>query len=308
MAERHFSELSDDSAQEFLRVALPHYNPTPADPDVIARTRLKLEVGNAWFRTRVSRPTSFPSCRRSPARRSCSAASSTPSRPSPTRGHRRRDPAGGGAHLRGRRPRRLPRPAREGDRRHPRVRPAMSDLLEYRDRFPILEHTTYLINHSLGAMPAAVEERVAEYARTWAERGIRAWGEGWWTMPLDVGDQIGRIVGAPPGTVCMHQNVSIAEVDRPLVLSAAGERNRIVYERENFPWCATSTRRAPPRGRRRRTTSRGDRRADAARPGAARPVQVGRDPGRRGDRRRAHAAGAYVVLDAYQSAGWCRST
>ena len=111
----------------------------------------------------------------------------------------------------------------------------MSELLDYRDRFPILEHTTYLINHSLGAMPAAVDERVREYARTWAERGIRAWGEGWWTMPLTVGDQIGRIVGAPPGTVCMHQNVSVAE---SIVLSCfqqPGERNRIVYERENFP-------------------------------------------------------------------------
>jgi kynureninase len=108
------------------------------------------------------------------------------------------------------------------------------DLLAYRDRFPILEHTTYLINHSLGAMPAAVEDRLREYARTWAERGIRAWGEGWWTMPLEVGDQVGRIVGAPPGTVCMHQNVSIAEA---VVLSCfqGDERRKIVYERENFP-------------------------------------------------------------------------
>jgi kynureninase len=108
------------------------------------------------------------------------------------------------------------------------------ELLDYRDRFPILEHTTYLINHSLGAMPAAAEQRVIEYARTWAERGIRAWGEGWWTMPLTVGDQIGRIVGAPPGTVCMHQNVSVAEA---IVLSCfqGSERNRIVYEAANFP-------------------------------------------------------------------------
>ena len=102
----------------------------------------------------------------------------------------------------------------------------MTELLEYRDRFPILEHTTYLINHSLGAMPAAVEDRVADYARTWAERGIRAWGEGWWTMPLAVGDQIGRIVGAPPGTVCMHQNVSIAESVVLSCFQRPGERNR----------------------------------------------------------------------------------
>src|SRR5437763_1297565 len=111
----------------------------------------------------------------------------------------------------------------------------MTELLEYRDRFPIHEHTTNLINHSLRAMPAAVEDRVADYARTWAERGIRAWGEGWWTMPLAVGDQIGRIVGAPPGTVCMHQNVSIAASVVLSCFQRPGERNRIVYERENFP-------------------------------------------------------------------------
>ena len=111
----------------------------------------------------------------------------------------------------------------------------MRDLLDYRSEFPILAETTYLINHSLGAMPARAEARVAEYAHTWKTRGIRAWSEGWWTMPMTVGDQIGRIVGAPPGTTVMHQNVAIAEA---IVLSCFrpfGERNRIVYERANFP-------------------------------------------------------------------------
>ena len=50
------------------------------------------------------------------------------------------------------------------------------ELTEYRERFPILHDTTYLINHSLGAMPAAAEERMLEFARMWKERGIRAWG------------------------------------------------------------------------------------------------------------------------------------
>jgi kynureninase len=110
------------------------------------------------------------------------------------------------------------------------------ELTAYRDRFPILAETTYLINHSLGAMPVAAEQRLAEYARTWRTRGIRAWGEGWWTMPLDVGDQVGRIIGAAPATTVMHQNVTIAEA---VVLSAFRpadpRRNRIVYEAENFP-------------------------------------------------------------------------
>jgi kynureninase len=111
----------------------------------------------------------------------------------------------------------------------------VDDLLAYRDRFPILEHTTYLINHSLGAMPEAAEDRLLEYATTWKTRGIRAWAEGWWTMPLTVGDQIGRIIGAPPGSVCMHQNVSIAEAIILSCFQDPGKRNRIVYERENFP-------------------------------------------------------------------------
>jgi kynureninase len=110
------------------------------------------------------------------------------------------------------------------------------ELTGYRDRFPILAETTYLINHSLGAMPAAVEDRLAEYARTWKTRGIRAWGEGWWQLPLEVGDQIGRIVGAPPGSTVMHQNVAIAEA---IVLSCFRpvdpRRNRVVYEAGNFP-------------------------------------------------------------------------
>ena len=110
------------------------------------------------------------------------------------------------------------------------------ELTDYRAQFPILADTTYLINHSLGAMPARAEDRVAEYAHTWKTRGIRAWAEGWWTMPLEVGDQIGRIIGAAPGTTVMHQNVAIAEA---VVLSCFRpvdpRRNRVVYEDGNFP-------------------------------------------------------------------------
>jgi len=110
------------------------------------------------------------------------------------------------------------------------------DLLDYRPEFPILGHTTYLVNHSLAAMPRQVADRLREYADTWGARGIRAWGEGWWTTPMTVGDQVGRIVGAPPGSTVMHQNVAIAEA---VVLSCfrpfGAERNRIVYERGNFP-------------------------------------------------------------------------
>jgi kynureninase len=117
---------------------------------------------------------------------------------------------------------------------------ASKPLLDYRAEFPVLEHTTYLINHSLAAMPRKAADRLAEYARMWGGRGIRSWGEGWWEMPMTVGDQVGRIVGAPPGSTVMHQNVAVAEA---VVLScflpvpAPGDpaRDRVVYERANFP-------------------------------------------------------------------------
>jgi kynureninase len=112
----------------------------------------------------------------------------------------------------------------------------MRDLLEYRAEFPILEHTTYLASHTLGPMPRRASELLTEFARMWAERGIRAWAEGWWHTPTKVGDQIGRIVGAPAGSTVMCQNVAIAEA---IVLSCFRPvdpaRNRVVYERGNFP-------------------------------------------------------------------------
>jgi kynureninase len=111
----------------------------------------------------------------------------------------------------------------------------VDDLLGYRNRFPILETCTYLINHSLAAMPAKAEENLLEYARLWRERGIRAWGEGWWELSWTVGDQIGRIVGAAPGSVVMHQNVTVAEMVVLSCFRQPGGRNRIVFEEENFP-------------------------------------------------------------------------
>jgi kynureninase len=109
------------------------------------------------------------------------------------------------------------------------------ELLAWRDQFPILEKTVYLISHSLGAMPRATFDRLHEYAEMWATRGVRAWAEGWWDMPQSLGDEVGRIIGAPAGSVVMHQNVSICQ---SLILScfdANPKRNKIVYSELNFP-------------------------------------------------------------------------
>ena len=109
------------------------------------------------------------------------------------------------------------------------------DLLAWRKQFPILDRTVYLISHSLGAMPARTRDSLAEYAETWATRGIRAWEEGWWEMPVRTGDLIGRIIGSDPGEVVMQPNVSVCQ---SIVLSCfdwSGRRNKIVSDDLNFP-------------------------------------------------------------------------
>lgn len=109
------------------------------------------------------------------------------------------------------------------------------ELLAWRREFPILEKAVYLISHSLGAMPRQTYESLQEYAEMWATRGVRAWAEGWWEMPLTIGDEVAKIIGAPPRTVAMHQNVSVCQ---SLILSCfepQGQRNKIVYSDLEFP-------------------------------------------------------------------------
>jgi kynureninase len=108
-------------------------------------------------------------------------------------------------------------------------------LLSWRKEFPILANTTYMISHSLGAMPARTANALQQFAATWATRGIRAWEEGWWTMPVTVGDLIGRIIGAGPGEVVMHQNVSICQWIVTSCFNWNGARNKLVTDGLNFP-------------------------------------------------------------------------
>ncbi len=111
----------------------------------------------------------------------------------------------------------------------------MDELLKWRGEFPILEHTTYMISHSLAPMPRGVRTSLAEFAETWATRGIRAWEEGWWEMPVTVGDLVGGIIGAKPGTVVMHQNVSVCQTIVMSCFGWSGRRNKLVTDGLNFP-------------------------------------------------------------------------
>jgi len=108
-------------------------------------------------------------------------------------------------------------------------------LLRWRKEFPILETTTYLISNSLGAMPRSVSTRMQEYTETWAARGVRAWGDSWWEMPVTAGNAIAPLIGAKDGEVSMHPNISLMESILISSFDFLKKKNEIVYSDMEFP-------------------------------------------------------------------------
>ena len=91
------------------------------------------------------------------------------------------------------------------------------------------------MSNSLGAMPRGVPGRLAEYAEQWATRGVRAWAEGWWSMPVSVGDGIAPLIGARDGEVAMVPNVSFAQAQILSALDYDKGRDTIVMTELDFP-------------------------------------------------------------------------
>jgi kynureninase len=111
----------------------------------------------------------------------------------------------------------------------------MDELLKWRGEFPILGRTTYMISNSLGAMPRGVYESMRAYADSWAERGVRAWEEGWWEMVVGVGDKIAPLIGAGRGEISLHQNVTLTQAVISSCFDFSGPRNKVVMTDLEFP-------------------------------------------------------------------------
>jgi len=188
------------------------------------------------------------------------------------------------------------------------------DLASYRKRFPVLKRAAYLVSHSLGAMPVDAEKELKLYTTEWAERGVDAWSEGWWDMPLSVGDELAPIVGAPPGTIAMVPNVTVAESIAASCFTLHGDANRVACTDLNFPSVRRIWERVPGA---KVTTVRSwdgttiptetfiasidERTAVVVIGHVLFPSSYVQDAKRIIER--AHDVGAMVVLDVYQSAG-----
>jgi kynureninase len=108
-------------------------------------------------------------------------------------------------------------------------------LLAFREEFPILEKTTYLVSNSLGPMPRTVPAKLAEYARDWGELGVKAWNRGWWELPVDVGNEIAPLINADNGEIVMMPNVTIAQTAVLSSIDFTKERDTVVMTELDFP-------------------------------------------------------------------------
>jgi kynureninase len=108
-------------------------------------------------------------------------------------------------------------------------------LLAFREEFPILDKTTYLVSNSLGPMPRTVPEKLAEYARDWGDLGVKAWNRGWWELPVDVGNEIAPLINAGAGEVVMMPNVTIAQTAVLSSIDFTKERDTVVMTELDFP-------------------------------------------------------------------------
>jgi kynureninase len=108
-------------------------------------------------------------------------------------------------------------------------------LLAWRAEFPILDTCTYLVSHSLGAMPRAVRTELAQFANEWDTRGVRAWHEGWWEIGRETGNLLAPTLGVARDTITMHQNATVAQLIAASCVSFSGPRNRIVLQDLDFP-------------------------------------------------------------------------
>ena len=116
-----------------------------------------------------------------------------------------------------------------------RITPMQDELLQFRPEFPILAKTTYLISNSLGAMPAATQTALNEYAEVWSTRGVRAWEETWWMLAHEIGALIENLMNAARDTVSLHQNVTQCQAVVASCFDFSGKRNKVVYTDMNFP-------------------------------------------------------------------------
>ncbi len=190
----------------------------------------------------------------------------------------------------------------------------MTDFAATRALFHIPEGITYLDGNSLGPLPKSAAGRIARtVSAEWGDMLITGWNRaGWMDQPARLGDRIGRLIGAAPGTVVLGDTLSI-KVYQALAsaLELRPDRRKILSDTGNFPsdlYMAEGLCRTLGRGYELVTVPPADLLAAIDDTVAATLVtEVDYRTGRRHDMAaltaRAHACGALAIWDLAHSAG-----
>jgi kynureninase len=106
-----------------------------------------------------------------------------------------------------------------------------------RDEFPTLASGIHLLSHSLGPVPRAVRESMIDYCDAWEHHTSEdAWATSWWTLSRRVGDRFARILGGAPGSVQIQPNASIALATVASCFDfRERSRNKVVTTELDFP-------------------------------------------------------------------------
>ena len=114
----------------------------------------------------------------------------------------------------------------------------MTDFAATKARFHLPKGLFYLDGNSLGPLPKAAPDRIADMMRDeWGDMLITGWNKaGWMAQPMAIGDRIARLIGAEAGSVATGDTLSI-KVYQALAsaLAMRPERKVILSDNGNFP-------------------------------------------------------------------------
>ena len=113
----------------------------------------------------------------------------------------------------------------------------MISLDRHRYAFPTLASGIHLLSHSLGPVPRSARDSMLAYCDAWENHTSEdAWATSWWELSQQVGDRIARILGGEPGSVQIQPNASIALATVASCFDfKSSKRNRVVTTALDFP-------------------------------------------------------------------------